>query len=127
MSDKTIAQKLMVKAGQTVLILNVPKGYQQSIGKLPTDVIILSKGGQPADIIQVFIRSKTELEDQLSSLKSMLKPKGILWITYPKGSGKIHADINRDVIRQYAATAGMEAVAIFSVDDDWAALRLKPI
>ncbi|HTX79528.1 MAG TPA: DUF3052 family protein [Longilinea sp.] len=127
MSDKTIAQKLMVKAGQTVLILNAPKGYKQSIGKLPIDAALLSDGGQPADIIQAFIYSKTELEDQLSSLKTMLKPKGILWITYPKGTGKIHADINRDSIRSYALTAGLEAVAIFSVDDDWAALRLKSI
>ncbi|MGD0707257.1 MAG: DUF3052 family protein [Anaerolineaceae bacterium] len=127
MSDKTVVQKLMMKAGQTVLILNAPKGYEHSIGKLPADIIIHSKAGQPADIIQAFIRSKTELEDQLSSLKSMLKPRGILWITYPKGIGKIAAGINRDIIRTYAATAGLETVAIFSVDDDWAALRLKPI
>jgi Protein of unknown function (DUF3052) len=127
MSDKTIAQKLMMKAGQTVLILNAPKGYAHSIGKLPAGVVVHAKGGQPADIIQAFIRSKTELEDQLSSLKSMLKPKGNLWITYPKGIGKIAADINRDIIRDYASTVGLTAVAIFSVDNDWAALRLKPI
>jgi len=126
MSDKTIAQKLMVKAGQTVLILNAPNGYKQSIGKLPADAIIFSKGGQSADIVQAFIRTKTELEDQLISLKSMLKPKGILWITYPKGTGKFPADINRDIIRTYASTIGLEAVAIFSVDENWAALRMKP-
>jgi hypothetical protein len=126
MSEKTVAQKLMVKAGQTLLILNAPKGYERTIGKMPEDVIVHSRGGQVADIIQAFIRSKTELEDQLSSLKCMLKPEGILWITYPKGKGDIQSDINRDLIRIYALTVGLTTVAIFSVDKDWAALRLKP-
>jgi hypothetical protein len=56
----------------------------------------------------------------------MLKPEGILWITYPKGKGDIQSDINRDIIRIYALTVGLTTVAIFSVDKDWAALRLKP-
>ena len=49
----------------------------------------------------------------------------MIWVTYPKGKGKIKSDINRDSIREYSASIGMEAVAIFSVDDDWSALRLK--
>ncbi len=42
MSDKTIAQKLMLKGGHSALIVNAPKGYLQSIGALPDGVKILS-------------------------------------------------------------------------------------
>ncbi len=49
----------------------------------------------------------------------------MLWVTYPKGTSKVKADINRDIIREYARTIGLEAVALVSVDDTWSALRLK--
>ncbi len=61
----------------------------------------------------------------MGNLKPILGSTSILWVTYPRGTSKIKADVNRDVIREYAQTVGLEAVAIFSVDDDWSALRLK--
>jgi hypothetical protein len=36
-------------------------------------------------------------------------------------------DINRDSIAAYAATIGLQAVAMISVDEDWSALRLKVV
>lgn len=77
--------------------------------------------------MQVFITSKMELETQLGRLKSSLKPKGLLWVTYPKGKAKVTVAINRDSIRENAKTLGLEAVAMISVDDFWSALRLKVI
>ena len=71
--------------------------------------------------------SKKELSEQLSKLKPFLSDNGIImWVTYPKGTSKIKADINRDIIREIAPSFGLEAVAIFSVNEDWSALRLKP-
>jgi hypothetical protein len=60
-------------------------------------------------------------------MKAALNPGGMIWVTYPKGTSKIKSDVNRDSIREYAKTLGLEAVAIFSVDDDWSALRLKAV
>jgi len=73
------------------------------------------------------VTSKKELDEQLVKLKARLGSKGILWVTYPKGSSRIKADINRDIIREAALSVGLEAVAIFSLDEDWSALRLKPV
>jgi hypothetical protein len=44
-----------------------------------------------------------------------------------RGIAKVKTDINRDVIREYAETVGLQSVALFSVDETWAALRLKVI
>lgn len=128
MSEKSITQKLLIKEGRRILILNAPEGYEKKIGKLPKDVELSRKPDGIYDIIQVFVTSKAEIESQLPRLRRILKPKGILWVTYPKGTSKASkADVNRDSIREYASTIGMEGVAIFSVDDDWSALRLKLI
>ena len=79
------------------------------------------------DFIQLFVTSRSELEAQLKDLKPALKPGGLLWVTYPKGTSKIKADINRDTINQYARSIGLQGVAMISVDDTWSALRLKPV
>ncbi len=78
-----------------------------------------------ADVIQIFMSSKQELEGQLVKLKLQLAEKGILWVTYPKGTSKMNTNINRDIIRKYGHYVGFETLAIFSIDTNWAALMLK--
>jgi hypothetical protein len=125
MSDKTIAQKLMIKPGQSVLFINAPHGYSAAIGDLPERTTVLMEPTEPVDVIQVFVKNRQALEEELPRLKPLLKPRGILWVSYYKGTSKTKTDINRDRIAEYATTLGMEGVAIFSVDSDWAAVRLK--
>ncbi len=71
--------------------------------------------------------SAKELQQRLPKLKSKLQPGGLLWVTYPKGSSKIDSDINRDSIYNFAATVGLQGVAMIAVDDDWSAFRFKKI
>jgi len=113
----------MIKEGRKVLFVNEPKGYRDSIG-LRKNVDVL-KGLQNADIIQVFVNSEKELEEQLPKLKNYLKQNGILWVTYRKGSLKIKSDINRDSIYEYGLSVGLRGVAMIAVDENWSALRLK--
>jgi hypothetical protein len=127
MSDKSVAEKLLIKTGYKVLLVNIPPDYKSMQGELPAGTIVLEKSTEKADLIQVFVSSKKELESQLSSLKPLLKPKGLLWITYPKGTSAIKTDINRDSINVYAQTMGLTGVAMISIDDTWSALRLKEL
>ncbi len=125
MSEKTIVQKLGLKPGAKLLLINAPPGYRKAIGDLPAGAKVLTNPTDPADVIQVFVMSQEDLAGQLARLKPTLRPTMALWVTYPKGTSKSKTDINRDVIREYAATIGLQTVALFSVDDTWAALRLK--
>lgn len=124
MPDKTLAQKLAIKPEQTVLLVNAPAGYKGTMGELPAGAKFL-KSAAAADAIQVFVNSKQELEAQLTTLKALLRPNGMLWVTYHKGTSKVKTDINRDTIAAYAQSIGLRAVAMIAIDEDWAALRLK--
>jgi hypothetical protein len=126
LSQKPVAQRLVIKENYKVLLVNEPKGYRSMLGRLPANVAVLTEPtSKPVDLIQVFVTSKKELEDKLAKLKSVLNPKGLLWVTYPKGTSKVKTDINRDIIREFAQTIGLQAVAMVSIDETWAALRLK--
>lgn len=108
-----------------VFLVNEPEGYKERLGKLPPNVSFVAKPSHPVDLIQVFVSSRSELESQLRTVKPSLKPQGLLWVTYPKGTSKMKVDINRDIIREYAETVGLKTVAQIAIDETWSALRLK--
>lgn len=119
MSQKPLVQKLLIKESHNVLLINSPSDYQTRLGnaKITTDL-----SAKPFDLIQLFVSSKKQLEEQLPKTKLLLKDNGLLWVTYPKG-GK--TDVNRDSIREYATKLDFQTVSLVSVDDTWSALRMK--
>jgi hypothetical protein len=127
MSDKSIAQKLFIKPGNKFLLIDPPAGYLTQMGELPEGTIILRDSSCLVEVIQVFVTNRAELIEQLPRLKQLLAPKGMIWVTYHKGTSKVKTDINRDTINTYAHTIRLEGVAMISIDEDWSALRLKLI
>lgn len=125
MSQKPIAEKLLIKEDYRILLINEPNGYGSVLGKLPDRVEVLSEPTELVDLVQVFVTSKREAEDQMRRLELFLKPKGLFWVSYPKGTSGLRTDVNRDIIRGFASTIGMQAVAMISIDTTWSALRLK--
>jgi len=127
MSDKTIAQKLGLKAGMTLLVRLPPDGVAASIGALPIGAELIFDTKKPAALILMFARDKAALAKGLPGCKRKLAPGGALWVAYVKGTSALKTDINRDSIREYVATIGLDTVAQIAIDDDWSALRLKVV
>ncbi len=127
MSDKPIAQKLSIKPGSKFLLVNPPAGYATRLGTLPEGSRLLDEPADSVDAIQFFVADRNELEAQLPRLKRLLARNGMLWVTYHKGTSQVKTDINRDSINAYARSLGLQGVAMISIDEDWAALRLKLI
>ncbi len=127
MSDKPIGQKLSLKPGSKFLLVNPPAGYTAQLGPLPTNVNLVDEPTAGVDAIQLFVANRNELEVQLPRLKQLLARNGMVWVTYHKGTSRVKTDINRDTINTYARSLGMQGVAMISIDEDWAALRLKLI
>ena len=127
MSEMFLLQKLVVKPGYNLVILNPPDGYLDRIGELPESANFIELNTQPADVIQVFVKTMDEVLPNVEIWKKSLKPKGILWITYPKGTSKVKTDLNRDILWKRLKDFGMDGVAMFSVDATWSAMRFKII
>jgi hypothetical protein len=127
MSEMSLLQKLVVKPAYKLIILNPPDGYMDRIGELPESTSYIEMNSQPADIIQVFVKTMDEVLPNVENWKKSLKPKGILWITYPKGTSKVKTDLNRDILWKRLRDYGLDGVAMFSVDATWSAMRFKII
>jgi len=124
MSDKSVAEKLQIKPGRSVLLMNPPASFEVLLGPLPEGVILLQEEKQ-ADIIILYTLNQVELEAQLGQAKGLIRQGGMIWVAYYKGTAKVKTDIHRDSINAYARTLGMVGVAMISIDQDWSALRLK--
>lgn len=126
-STKSIPEKLQMKPGRTVIIVNKPSGYDKTMGRLPAGVELVDSNRKEIDVIQIFADSRQQLERELPKWKKAVAPKGMIWVTYPKGTSSMKSDINRDIITAYGDTIGLEGVAIVAIDDDWSALRMKVV
>lgn|GEM_PF-7032795 len=81
-SDKTVAQKLLIKQNNRILLIGALDNYQELLVNLPPGVTISTKPEGLFDIILLFAKSKVELESRLSEIKGILNSKLILWLTY---------------------------------------------
>lgn len=124
MPEKTIADKLYVKNAASIAVLNAGPANALVTSQLPPEKLVADG---PADLVLLFARSQAELEALLPGAKARLAPKGALWVGYVKGTSKERGDLHRDTIGAFAATIGLDTVAIMSIDADWSALRLKAL
>jgi hypothetical protein len=127
MPQKTVAQKMLIRPGARILILGAPPGYARVLGPLPKGATRLTRAAKEIDVLQVFVRSRKELEAKLPKLKGYLAASGALWVAYPKGSSARGMDISRDAIWRFASTLGLGPVALIAIDETWAAMRLKRV
>jgi len=125
MAVKSLVQKLVLKSNTTFVLLNAPDGYLELLGKLPEGVSIHKQLVPEADIIQFFTTKRSDLEGQLPLLKKALKPKGILWISYPKGTSGLPTDLSREIIWRMGEPLKLRAVGMVAVDHIWSVFRFK--
>ena len=119
-SQRSLKDKLGIKPEYDLLFVNAPESYFAELGKLSN---LIGKSDH-YDFIHFFPKDKAEFVAKYESLKSKLRPAGMLWVSWPKAASKIKTDINDNVIRDYALDHGLVDVKVCAVDEVWSALKL---
>ena len=78
------------------------------------------------DWVQLFVKTQAELERVIAHVRAALKPAGILWITFPKGTSKIQTDLTRDKGWDALQAIDLKWINLISVDEKWSAFALRP-
>lgn len=122
----TIAQKLKIKAGDTLLTINEPSEFQKGLIGLPKRVKIVESGN---DYNQVhwFVLNRAQLEKQLSKVMRLVKPEVIVWVYYPKGTSKLQTDLTRDKGWDCLLAEGDKVtwISLISFDDTWSVFGFR--
>ena len=127
MAESALVRKLGLKEGHRALIMNAPDGYVQTLGALPPAADVQTSGGGEFDVVQVFVRTRADVDGNAETALGKLRPGGILWFAYPKRSSKVQTDITRDVGWDALRDAGWRPVSQIAIDDTWSALRFRPV
>ena len=122
-SAKPLAQKLGVKPGYRVSVLNAPLDYETILGQLPSGVVLVRELISPIDLILFFTKTRKELEKKFPVLKLELSKSGGLWVSWPKASSGIETDLNDNIVREIGLRNGLVDVKIASIDKTWSALK----
>ena len=125
MAERTLADKMKLKAGADAAIFNAPPGYLEAL-RAPADVRIGAALDSKFDWVQIFVRNRAELEAMLPGVLAALKPESLLWISFPKGSSRIQTDLTRDLGWDSLSGADLKWINLISVDETWSAFSLRP-
>lgn len=121
-----VLQKLRLKEQTPILILNEPDGLEKITSGITAEVHGDIQGKY--QFILAFARDLREMEGFAKSVVEAIGEDGYLWICYPKGTlKKYRSDINRIKLLAVFGPYDFEGVTQISIDDDWSALRVKPV
>jgi hypothetical protein len=123
MAESPLAKKMKLKPGLKAAVINAPENYMD---ELRHDTATSPTLNGKFDWIQIFVRSRAELDDLAPKATKALKPESMLWISFPKGTSKIQTDLTRDKGWDSLRDLDLKWINLISVNDTWSAFALRP-
>lgn len=123
MSESPLAKKMKLKSGLKAAVINAPENYMD---ELKHDTAMSPTLNGKFDWIQIFVKSKTELEGLIPKAAKALRPESMLWISFPKGASKIQTDLTRDKGWEILQSLDLKWLTLISVNETWSAFALRP-
>ena len=126
-SGTPLAQKLGIKAGQKVVMIDHPAVYRKLLSPLPEAVSFSTKVDSGTTFIHLFVSERKTLEKELKRFRRLIADTGTLWVSWPKkssGVAGVATDVTEDVIREVALPLGFVDVKVCAVDQTWSGLKL---
>src|SRR5689334_19466262 len=107
-SGTPLVQKIGIKAGDIVRLINAPKDYLRSLRPLPPDVRFVDKpANATTNVIQLFTSDRKQLERLLPKCMKQITQAGMIWVSWPKKASKVPTTVTENVIREIALPLGL--------------------
>ena len=121
-SGRSMAQKLGVKEGSLVALVDAPPGW--TIAGAPSGARV--KRGTPAgfEVAVWFVRSLHDLRAGLKKMAGATRPTASLWVAWPRKAGGHSSDVTDNAIRELVLPLGLVDVKVAALDQDWSGLKL---
>ena len=92
-SGTPLHKKLGFKDGFRVLLVDPPPQYLDLLGKDAIQNVLFLEKADQLDLVHVFVNTVDGLETHLASLKTAIKPNGMIWVSWYKKSAGIATDV----------------------------------
>jgi Protein of unknown function (DUF3052) len=122
-SQRTLVEKLGIKAGHRIALVAAPPGFNATLGPLPGGVRRARDLRGAINVIVFFARDSAGLVRAMTSVKRALASDGMLWVTWPKKSSGVASDLDENIVRAVGLAAGLVDVKVCAVDATWSGLK----
>ena len=119
-SGTPLPRKLGIKEGSRVALLDAPRGFRKTLGKLPAGAK-LGASTQDTTLTLWFTRSRAALTRGMRQA-AKLAAQGTVWILWPKQASGVATDLKEGIVREAGLAAGLVDYKVCAVDATWSAL-----
>ena len=123
-SGTPLSQKLGIKPGSRIRLLDEPAGHRKLLSPLPDGVEFVSRLSKTTDLVHIFCTSKVQLAKALRAIRQSMRADAQVWVSWPKKAARVATDLTEDVVRTVALPLGLVDVKVCAVDDVWSGLKL---
>lgn len=136
-SGKPLWQKLGLKPGQRIAVIDAPSDYATLTG---FDLAQITPADAELDIAHLFVATRPALSDALPPWLPRMRAGGAIWVSWPKKSSPLYRDLRagspngtaagsderltEDGVRDIVLPLGWVDVKVCAVDADWSGLKL---
>ncbi len=121
-SGTPLPQKLGIREGTALAIVNGPADALALLGPLPDGVA--PSDPDEADVTLLFCAERKALEAAIGVLAQAVFPDRSLWVAWPKRASGVPTDVTEDVVRDVALPLGLVDTKVAAIDATWSGLRL---
>ncbi|KPF58620.1 hypothetical protein IP88_16435 [alpha proteobacterium AAP81b] len=122
-SGTPLRKKLGVMPAQATWRLAMPVEIAAAIDA-DAPPVLLAAPLAGLNMAHLFVTERAVLAESLATLRPLLAPAGMVWVSWPKKAAKVPTDITEDVIRAVALPMGYVDVKVCAVDATWSGLKL---
>ena len=122
-SGTPLAKKLGIRAGDTVVLVGGPDGFEDELEGLPDGVTVKRRAGGKPQVVVLFTTKAADLERRFDPLAKSIFPDGSLWIAWPKKSSGVPTDVNENLLRDVVLPHGLVDNKVCAINDVWSGLR----
>jgi len=115
------SEKLGIKPGSTVALIDAPDSFVTTLGELPEGVGFQQAAGAGAQITLWFVQSLDALEDGIKHMAEVAGD-GRLWVCWPKKTSGIVTNVTQNRIRSTGLATGLVDFKIAAIDATWSGL-----
>ena len=123
-SGKPAVEKLGVKEGMRVCLINAPNGFADALKPLPPGVRFSATISADTELLVAFVRSSRELSARLASIGQDIRRQTV-WFAWPKKASGIKSDLDGNAVRQAGLASGWVDFKVCAIDDTWSGLAFK--
>jgi CheY-like chemotaxis protein len=124
-AGRTAAQKLGIREGSTVALIDGPRNAVEVIGELPGKVEFREDAAENVNVTLCFIHEVASLRARLSELRARAGATK-LWILWRKGGQAARGGVTEGLIREHAIDLGLVDYKVCSVDAVWSGMLFAP-